>query len=580
MRLIVKLLLLFLLYGLLCFPVSANTHQYEFVIKEANYTRLCETKSILTVNGEFPGPTIYAGKGDNVTVKVVNHAEYNITLHWHGVDQPRNPWHDGPAYITQCPIPPGGEFSYDIILMEEEGTMWWHAHSDWDRATVHGAIFIHPENGSSFPFAKPDQEIPIILGEWWKGNVSQVLADALQTGSDPNISDAYTINGQPGDLYPCSNPETFIAQVEHGKTYLLRVINAAVNNELFFAVAGHRLTVVGTDARYTKPFDTDFIMITPGQTMDLLLEADQPLNASSSSSSSSNNRYYMAAKPYASAVGVKYDDTTTTAILEYITPGRNMTTIDSSPVFPTLPANNDTDAATTFTAQLRSLASEDHPIDVPQTIDKRLIIAVAMNLLPCNENNTCLGPLGNRISASLNNISFETPTTDILHAYYHQIVGVYGEGFPSEPPLIYNFTGDNLPRFLLTPKRATEVTMVEYNTSIEVVFQGTNQLASENHPMHLHGQSFYVVGRGFGNFEKEKDPQSYNLVDPPMENTVGIPKSGWAAVRFRAKNPGVWFMHCHLERHLSWGMNAVFIVKNGRTPESQIRPPPPNMPQC
>lgn len=80
--------------------------------------------------------------------------------------------------------------------------------------------------------------------------------------------------------------------------------------------------------------------------------------------------------------------------------------------------------------------------------------------------------------------------------------------------------------------------MVEYNTSIEVVFQGTNQLAAENHPMHLHGQSFYVVGRGFGNFDKEKDPQGYNLVDPPMENTVGIPKSGWAAVRFRANNPG------------------------------------------
>ena len=25
----------------------------------------------------------------------------------HGVKQPRNPWSDGPVYITQCPIKPG-----------------------------------------------------------------------------------------------------------------------------------------------------------------------------------------------------------------------------------------------------------------------------------------------------------------------------------------------------------------------------------------------------------------------------------------------------------------------------------------
>lgn len=31
-----------------------------------------------------------------------------------------------------------------------------------------------------------------------------VLTEALQSGSDPNASDAFLINGQPGDLYPCS----------------------------------------------------------------------------------------------------------------------------------------------------------------------------------------------------------------------------------------------------------------------------------------------------------------------------------------------------------------------------------------
>ena len=43
---------------------------------------------------------------------------------------------------------------------------------------------------------------------------------------------------------------------------------------------------------------------------------------------------------------------------------------------------------------------------------------------------------------------------------------------------------------------------------------------------------------------------------------------------------GVWFMHCHLERHASWGMDAVIIVKNGPTKETSMKKPPPNMPKC
>lgn len=82
----------------------------------------------------------------------------------HGVKQPRNPWSDGPEYITQCPIKPGSSFNYNIILSSEEGTLWWHAHSDWTRATVHGVIVIYPANGTRYPFPNPYKEVPIVIG--------------------------------------------------------------------------------------------------------------------------------------------------------------------------------------------------------------------------------------------------------------------------------------------------------------------------------------------------------------------------------------------------------------------------------
>ena len=77
---------------------------------------------------------------------------------------PRNPWSDGPQYVTQCPIQPGGKFRQTIIFSLEEGTLWWHAHSDWSRATVHGAIIIYPKKGTGYAFPKPHAELPILLG--------------------------------------------------------------------------------------------------------------------------------------------------------------------------------------------------------------------------------------------------------------------------------------------------------------------------------------------------------------------------------------------------------------------------------
>jgi laccase len=86
--------------------------------------------------------------------------------HRHGVKQPRNPWSDGPEYITQCPIMPGSNFTYEVNLSNEEGTLWWHAHSDWTRATVHGAIVIYPREGTSSPYPEPDGDEVVVLGTY------------------------------------------------------------------------------------------------------------------------------------------------------------------------------------------------------------------------------------------------------------------------------------------------------------------------------------------------------------------------------------------------------------------------------
>jgi laccase len=326
-------------------------------------------------------------------------------------------------------------------------------------------------------------------------------------------------------------------EVEQGKTYLLRVINAAMSNEFFFGVAGHNITVVGTDGSYTKPYVNKFIMITPGQTFDILLEANQFLN------SSSPYRYYIAATPFFDGNTVIHrTDSWTVAILEYKT-NSSMPLSEPSSSNSYFPQFNDTIAAANFTDGLRSLASSDHPVYVPKDIDESMLVTISVNLVECPPNATCGAKLPNtrpaHFGASLNNVSFQDPPAlvDILDAYYSSIGGVYTQDFPDKPPEFFNFTGD-FPFDRTFTSKSTKVKVLEYNTRVEIVFQGTNMLTGENHPMHLHGQNFYVVGRGFGNFDNKTDPQNYNLEDPPYENTVGVPKNGWAAIRFRASNPG------------------------------------------
>jgi laccase len=61
-----------------------------------------------------------------------------------------------------------------------------------------------------------------------------------------------------------------------GKTYLLRLVNAALNNHYFFTIANHTMTVVAADGVYVKQFVTRAVLVSPGQSTDVLVTANQP----------------------------------------------------------------------------------------------------------------------------------------------------------------------------------------------------------------------------------------------------------------------------------------------------------------
>ncbi|GLT38024.1 hypothetical protein SLA2020_122960 [Shorea laevis] len=553
---------LLLISGMLLM-IEADVHYYDFVLKETNFTKLCCTKSMLVVNESFPGPVIRVHKGDTLYVNVHNQGNYGLTIHWHGVKQPRNPWSDGTVFITQCPIRPGTNFTYEVILSDEEGTLWWHAHSNFTRQSVHGAIIIYPTEGTTYPFPEPDGEEVLVLGDWYKVDVNRAINEELSEGGfSTHEPDSFVINGEPGDFWDCSKETIHRFLVDYGKTYLLRFVNVPIDESTYFAIAGHNLTVVGIDGAYVKPIVSSFIMMAPGQTMDVLLKVNQSLG-----------EYYMATRNYFSTTlrSVNFIQINATAILQY----RGNYNTSLAPLYPTdtLPSTTDYQTGINFTSKFRSLASKEHPVDVPKNVTTRMFVTVSVNE---NSKDFFL-----YLAASLNNVSWVDPDVSVLEAYYWNITGYYTTDFPDEPPTYFNFLEKYLGLNVSQSLMATRVKVLEYNEEVEVVFQSTNVFnLSQNHPMHLHGNSFYVVAMGEGIFDKDKDPKGYNLVDPPYQNNAIVPKSGWFALRFRASNPGVWFMHCHIEHHYTFGMNTVFIVKNGNTPEKSLRDPPTSFPSC
>lgn len=313
-----------------------------------------------------------------------------------------------------------------------------------------------------------------------------------------------------------------------GKTYLLRLINAAMNDELFFSISNHTVTIVEADAVYVKPFATSVVVITPGQTTNVLLKTKPRYQ---------NATFLMAASPYFTGQGT-FDNSTVAGLLEYENLSDHSFNKNTTLFKPTLPPLGATGFVANFTKKLRSLNNPKYTATVPQTVDKQFFFTVGLGSSPCPQNATCQGPNGTKFAASVNNVSFALPATAMLQAHFFKnSSGVYTTDFPANPPNTFNYTGTPPNNTLVS--NATRLVVLPFNTSVQVVLQDTSIFGAESHPLHLHGFNFFIVGEGFNNYDPTNDTAKFNLVDPVERNTVGVPSGGWVAIRFLADNPGI-----------------------------------------
>jgi L-ascorbate oxidase len=589
-----------LLLNFLVFAIAAGadatqvSRSYDLVVSKGAF--LPDGYSVLTysVNGIFPGPAIAASVGDRLLINVTNQMfmHETLTMHWHGISQFSSQWADGTASVTNCPIPYGSSFLYNFTV-ERSGTFWYHTHAGETRIKgAYGLLIVEDTDPSTVTYTY-DAEQHLILGDWyhgattdidagmmskpftWAGNGNSVLLNGKGVCKECNLTGstyATTTTYSDAQWPPVSTKisckgkrETLF--VHANKTYLVRVLNAASLAFFNFAIAGHSLTLVAADGHAVQQMALSSIDICPGCRIDVLVTANQqpPLPEGSTESYTFSMRAqtdWRGADNTPAGVGWGY--------WTYIAPDKNtgVVTAISSEVPP-----NESREWNEWNSLIRGeVSSASYHSPPPNAeVTKRLVVTLQQEYVNKHTGQGYTPPLGVASPSSsvtsdmilawtLNGVRWNMPSTPyLLNRYLHTL-----EGTP--------FVTDGS-----TPYRLELGDVVDLTIQNSVAGNGV----CEQHPWHLHGIHFWLVGHGEGQFTSEAE-SSYDTVAPPLLDTVtGYPSNysnrrgdasspathipgtwqapcGWVTLRMKVTNPGMWLFHCHIAWHTEMGMSLVF----------------------
>lgn len=217
-------------------------------------------------NHQVPGPRLQLTEGDHVRINFKNNLPESTTVHWHGLIVPNEM--DGPAKITQDPVPRGRNYTYEFTV-GQSGTYFYHSHDHPDRQQalgLYGALLIAPKDPGAE--VKADIDYTIQLQEWLKREWLTYPA-MLMEGGLPNY---FTINGK---AYPAT--DTIAMKV--GQTIKLRFIGTNNNFVHPMHVHGGPFQVVAIDGATLSEsarYEADTVNVGPGQRFDVIWTARKP----------------------------------------------------------------------------------------------------------------------------------------------------------------------------------------------------------------------------------------------------------------------------------------------------------------
>ena len=263
-------------------------------------------RPLIAINGQMPGPTIITHENQRLNITVFNELKNveGISIHWHGMHQRDTQEADGVAYITQRPILPNQQFTYDFFAYPA-GTHWYHAHSGAQRTDgMYGALIVRDTiTENLYDLDYPDQHTFLLmdwqreasidifytagsnLNYWKKTSNDKYMrynttraSDTTSVGPIPFWSGIINDKGRHYDESGQTNirPNRLnYFNVSHGNRYRFRLIGAQALYAFRFSIQDHKMTVIATDGNPITPIENvDYVILNTGERYDVIVYAN------------------------------------------------------------------------------------------------------------------------------------------------------------------------------------------------------------------------------------------------------------------------------------------------------------------
>ena len=260
----------------------------------------------LAYNGQVPGPVLRVRYGQTFRARFINHTGGPSTIHWHGMILPNDM--DGVPYVTQLPVPNGGEFIY-TYKPDPPGFRWYHSHvGDQLALGLFGAFLVEDPREP-----RADVEVVLVLHDvpdmhsFWaavagKSGATMGMPPGLNMdgmralpatgamggmkgmggrGGMPKAMKAMPMGDEVSYLSHCISgaayPHTRPIIVKVGQTVRLRILNASPTLTHYVRLAGHRLRVTHSDGNpMPRAVTVDALRIGVAERYDAWFEVTRP----------------------------------------------------------------------------------------------------------------------------------------------------------------------------------------------------------------------------------------------------------------------------------------------------------------
>jgi FtsP/CotA-like multicopper oxidase with cupredoxin domain len=468
-------------------PLS-SVAEYELNVAPREAHPDGRSRQIWCYNGQLPGPLIRAKLGQKLRIKVANYLPVATSVHWHGLHQPGT-WHmDGVDKVSHAPIPPGRSFIYEFEATPA-GTHWYHSHVGVQYANgLFGPLVIDEPT----PPARYDREEILLINDWFLRPAEQILAG-------------------------------LVGPMRSGKKMRGMKMETAAQPRMKGMPENKGMAMKGG-------------MMKMGDKPDI---ADVPFE---SALFNGLGRFPGTRAPLAN-LKVKAGETLRLRLINGSSTFQFRVQIDGHPL--TVIAADGAPLVPITVDNL--LFSPGERYDVLITADRAQDSWIRAATLAGDEAHAILryndssqaepaaGPVmwGKR-SLALDTLRSPTPPT--LDPHPREVKLRLGG---TMQPYAWNINDEAYPH--AQPIAAAKDEWLRF-----VLDNPTGM----DHPFHLHGHYFYVLGT----------PDRLNLVDPPRKDTVNIPAHSRLVLLWQANNPGHWFFHCHIEWHAATGMARVIEI--------------------